>query len=449
MIEIPRTLARRFRAVVRKSVMAADPRGPCPLVLIQAGKNGLVFWCSQGEVSVRHHSPGRRNSDRLALPVSAFAALEGRESGVVTLEGTDPFKVRARWLENGTARSEEFDTAEPASTPGPPQPASNAVEMSPIVLNALAEATRTTSRQVGRFSLARVLLRGADSSVIATDGRQLLIQTGFGFPWRDSQLIPSLPVFDLRELHTGQPVKIGLTGEQVTLEVGPWLLCMKSEPATRYPNVNAVIPHAKSVLTRLRIGREDAESLIRALPSLPGAGEPNSPVTLDLLDRIAVCARGKEEPAGEIVLERSRCEGTPMRLVFDRRYLVRALRLGFDEVQLSGSDRPLLCRDPTRTFVWMPLSSEPAVVPADSKDTESQPNTESPRKEPAMPANNGRPAEPGHQELPDPLTEAEALRVHLQEALVCAGRLVVALKQERRRTRVVQAAVASLKRLDS
>ena len=47
----------------------------------------------------------------------------------------------------------------------------------------------------------------------------------------------------------------------------------------------------------------------------------------------------------------------------------------------------------------------------------------------------------------DTLAEAEALRARLQEASACVGRLIAALKQQRRQHRAVQSAMASLRRL--
>jgi hypothetical protein len=42
-IELPRALARRFRAVLRRCLPADGPRGPGPLVLGQAGDDGLAL----------------------------------------------------------------------------------------------------------------------------------------------------------------------------------------------------------------------------------------------------------------------------------------------------------------------------------------------------------------------------------------------------------------------
>jgi hypothetical protein len=62
-----------------------------------------------------------------------------------------------------------------------------------------------------------------------------------------------------------------------------------------------------------------------------------------------------------------------------------------------------------------------------------------------MPDCNGE-GLPTGQEV-DPLTEAEALRNHLQEALVRTSRLIAMLKHQKRQQRTVQSAVASLRRL--
>ena len=72
-----------------------------------------------------------------------------------------------------------------------------------------------------------------------------------------------------------------------------------------------------------------------------------------------------------------------------------------------------------------------------------------PNSPPNEPRSNGEQrhgsAEQG--EPTDPIAEAEELRVALQLALARTGRLIAALKQERRQSRVVATALASLRRL--
>jgi hypothetical protein len=64
-----------------------------------------------------------------------------------------------------------------------------------------------------------------------------------------------------------------------------------------------------------------------------------------------------------------------------------------------------------------------------------------------MPANEPRGNGEQRNGSADPITEAEELRVQLQAALTRTGRLIAALKQQRRQSRVVESALASLRRL--
>src|SRR5262249_54574388 len=154
---ITRRQARLFRALLRKSVLAADPRGPCPLVVCRSGRQGLCLYCRQGPTALRHQVPGPRPAAIAAPPASLLARLEGPGESLVLLEQTGPFKGRASWQEADGPVAIDFDTADPGSLPPSPTAAPGAVTMEPDFLPALAEASRTASREVGRRSLSQVL----------------------------------------------------------------------------------------------------------------------------------------------------------------------------------------------------------------------------------------------------------------------------------------------------
>ena len=460
MIELTRVLVRQFRAVLRKSVPAADPRGPSPPVLCQADRRGLTLSCRQGSIGVRHHTPGSLPAGSVAVPFPVLAELESAV-GEITLEQTSPFKGRASWQSAGEPRVLDFDAADPATLPPAPESARNAVAMEPGFLAALDEAARTAGRDVVRFATNFIQLRGRDGAVVATDGRQLLLQAGFRFPWKEDYYLPALPAFGGRELPRDGPVKLGLAKGRVTLEVGPWLFDFKAEDQLRFPDAGKVIPDAGAAFTRLRLDARDIEELIRRLPRLPGHDEPQRPVTLDLGDPVAVRARLGEGEVSEVVLSHSGREGPALRVATDRRYLVRALQLGFAEVMVANAKQPLLCKDAKRTYVWMPLSESdsvpaatvPHAEPALARRKATADDPETVRGMIRMPANepksNGQQQGAGADqgEAHDPITEAEELRVQLQAALARTARLIAALKQQRRQGRVVQTALDSLRRL--
>ena len=73
-------------------------------------------------------------------------------------------------------------------------------------------------------------------------------------------------------------------------------------------------------------------------------------------------------------------------------------------------------------------------------------NRHPPNGSAATPSASGSPPERGPG-LDDLISEAEAIRAALQEAHARLGRLLAALKHQRRQARAVQAAVASLRQL--
>jgi hypothetical protein len=130
----------------------------------------------------------------------------------------------------------------------------------------------------------------------------------------------------------------------------------------------------------------------------------------------------------------------------DRRYLGRAIRLGFDTLHLVDGGKPVLCRDDRRVYLWMPLDDGgPAKPPPFTPDKKEE------ARVPDPPPANGRPPSAAAAQAPqapfDPLAEAEAVRDLLAEARSRMGRLVSALKHHRRQARAVQQALASLGRL--
>jgi hypothetical protein len=450
LLEIPRSTLRQFRSLLRKSVLANEPRGPWPLVTCRAGRQGLTLFVQQGDVALRHHTPGSFRSENLAWPGALLPDLEAG-SGVVTLEQTAPFKGKASWQDRSGPRVLEFETADPTSLPPTPTPAGNAVAMPPEFLQALDDAARTASRDARRYACNHVLLRGRDSSVIATDGRQLLIQRGFPLPWAEDRLVPALPAFGRCELPKDQPVLLGLREDWISLEVGPWLFVLRSDKDVRYPDVDAVIPSPGGGFTRLQYDDQDTRELIHALPRLPAHDDHQQPVTLELGSKIVVRARDGEGPIEEVCLSRSRFEGPALTLVTDRRHLLRALQLGFAEVLIESAEQPLLCKDARRTYLWMPLTVADAVPPGKRPRRPITLPQPSPGNT-AMPVNDPGATEPRNgaaeqRDLLDPIAEAEALRVVMQEALGRTSRLLAALKQHRRQSRAVQAAVESLRRL--
>ena len=182
--------------------------------------------------------------------------------------------------------------------------------------------------------------------MVATDGRQLLVQGGFTFPWDGDVLVRRSPVFACKGLPRDRPVAVGKTDAHVALRVGPWTLYLEVQDA-RFPRVDQAIPDAGATATRLRLDPGDARvPARRPRPAARGrrAEQPGDPRP-QRPDRRPGPGRRTRTQATELVLAHSSYTGAPVRVNANREFLARAVRLGFDR----GRDRRRrLARGPPR-----------------------------------------------------------------------------------------------------
>jgi hypothetical protein len=326
-------------------------------------------------------------------------------------------------------------------------------------------------------------LQGARNQIIATDGRQLLVRTGFHFAWAGDVLIKGSPLFACRALPRDQPVEVGRTDTHVVFRIGPFTAFCEIQKDVRFPEVERVIPHPSEVVSRLRLAAEDARFLASALDRLPGDGELHGPVTVELNGEVAVRATAPDKPkeVTELVLSRSNYAGTPISICTNRAFLERALRLGFTEIGFTGVESPFVCRDAARVYAVQPLSGGSApeadaeVIRIESSaasggESRGVTNIESTRSsmsvresknghEPATPAStriraSARPAEvvAVSQEQPGTslaalIQEAESLHATLADARSRTARLIAGLRRHRKQSRLVNETLKSLRQL--
>src|SRR5579871_1339490 len=319
MIEITRALARQLRAVFRKSTWAGSLRGIRSPVVFQTDRDGLSVRVYDPEVAVVHHQPGKYAPEALAVPAEVLDDTEGRGEDLISLEANGPQTVQARWTDAGVPQVRDYDAKDPDNSPAFPELPPRWTTLEPGLLQALTDAAHTAARDNPRYAVHRTQLRGAAGEVVATDGRELLIQGGFPFPWQDDLLIPSVGAFALRKVPQDAPVALGKTDTHVGLRVGPWTFLLTLDKEGRFPNAQHVVPALTGNVTTCRLSAEDATFLAKALPRLPGGKDEDAPLTLDLNGHLAVRVRGEGQPqATEVVLSRSAVDGPPVRLVSNR-----------------------------------------------------------------------------------------------------------------------------------
>ena len=221
MIEISRALARRLRAVFQKSVPIGTSRGQRSPLSLHGSKDGLLVRSYHVEAAVGYHRPGPCPSDEIFLPGECLDDFEGRGNDVVTQETVGPDTVRANWNEGPVPQVRDYASPGKEKPPPVPDEARKLVPVERDLFKALREASHCVARDSCRFSLGKMQLRGRKGEVVATDGKQLLLQKGFTFPWDDDVLIPTLGIFGSKDLDQHDGFFLGRTDTHLCLRIGP------------------------------------------------------------------------------------------------------------------------------------------------------------------------------------------------------------------------------------
>jgi len=354
----------------------------------------------------------------------------------------------------------------------------------PGFVQALADACKSAAQLDTGYFLSNIQLQGSQGVIVATDGRQLLVQTGWPLPWSEEVLVLASSVFACKELFGDGVVSIGKTDTHVALQIGNWMLHLPITKSGRFPPAEKVIPKRDGAALHCHLDTGDCTFLARSLSRLPGAQEEYAPLTLDLNSQVCIRAKAPDqEPAVELVLARSTATGNPLRVAMERTLFARAIQLGFTELVLTGAETPVLFHDEKRKFVARSLSKAFSLAP--SKDAVCILSTTaaigrqitSPRRETIVnephindsPSTNGngqssaeptaaitvtsrkgtRPRKAKSTGLSALIEEAEALKDALRGIYGKAQSLVLTLKRQRKKTRLVQTSLQALRELQS
>jgi hypothetical protein len=286
-------------------------------------------------------------------PFGLLRCCHGPRADLVQIQRQDQ-AIQVEWQEAGIPQLMEYPAAECEEFPALPDELDRNASR---LMEALRAACETATDDSARYALDHLQLRGSAGQVISTDGRQLLVQEGFQFPWEGELLIPANRLLCSRELRRGKSVEIGMTSEWVALRSGPWTMWLRINAKARFPDVLELVNNRPEAVASLQIPDEDAEFICAALKPKPFHQDDAGKVTLDLNGEVTV--RTREAGQGQqrdYVLCRSERSGESLRANTSRDYFRRALQLGFREISLSGSDTQASCRDEHRIYVWALLT---------------------------------------------------------------------------------------------
>ena len=473
MITISRNKARLLRSIFRRAVLGIRHKGTVPPLVLHAEGAHLRARFQFGGLAVEYVDQGNYSPlDSIPVPLDVLAEVEGPDNTPVIFEAAGPDRTIVRWLDRGIPQVQELPVTPFGNVEPFPDSPTTWAEASGNLLSALAEATRICTENVTRYALNCIQLRGSEHKIVATDGHQLLIRSGFAFPWDADLLIRSSPIFASKSFGSDRPIQIGKTASHVFLRIGLWTTYHEIQKNVRFPAVEEAIPGAEAVATRILIDPDDVRFLETALERLPGNDELNSPATIEMNGKVAIRAQDAEQShITELVLNRSSYTGPAIRINSNREFLGRAIRFGFNEIGITGVEAPIVCRDRHQIYAWLPLSGDGViestenVIRIESSTFSREPRQERPRpvtprstmndrvrsngQDPTIQASNN-----GHTTSETPgsslialIQNAEELLKTLTEARSSTAQLITGLRRHRKQSRLLNDTLKSLRQL--
>lgn len=476
MITITRLLAKQIRKVFRRALGLSNSALPHLPIRFKTTPTGLTIEALFGGAAVRYQVDNPLGNDEIVASLGMLKELEGARDDALTLDLAGD-QIVASWQEKAVPRSKQFYTIDEKKHPAMPPLPEVLSTNGPELREALAAALDSAQPYSSRYALSCIQLRGKEGIVAASDAHEVYRHAGFAFPFEQELLVERPLVFTLPELAGSERVSVGATDNHAVFGLGPWTFWLPLQTEAKFPRVDDVIPAEDSAKGKLDLAEVDAKFLLDNLARLPANESPESPITLDLNGSVAVRSRPDDGTLPiELVLTNSCWTGTPSCINTNRKYLERAIKLGFRQVQVFGDESPAVCRDSHRNFVWALLSggdgfertkNTVSIPNPQQATTNSPPRSTSMKRRPTIqspviePAANTEQSAAPEQTPPTKqrrtrkaleislVDQAQALRSNLRDLLKQSAELVRSIKRQRQADRVLRSTLASLKQLQA
>jgi hypothetical protein len=262
LLTLSRSILRTFRAVARR---AGLHKTRTAILSIMADAAGVRLRAASSEVALEYCHDGSFAPVSICLPLAALDGVDGKGDDTVGLDAVAPNQVVVSWCDHGVARQMKHDVAPQAAAVFPERP----VTFTPndaALWSALRDAGTATDKSSSRYALNCVCLRGKLGRLDATDGRHILSQSGFDFPWEDELLVPAVGVLGCRELERSEPVTVGRLEDWVGFGLGPWLVMVRFQKEGRFPKIDDLLSRPDAAKSQLILSASDAKFLGDLLP---------------------------------------------------------------------------------------------------------------------------------------------------------------------------------------
>jgi hypothetical protein len=320
-------------------------------VLVRSGPGKVSLTATNGEVDVMYYaslpdSPGAAGP--FLAPLATLTELAEGQDGPVQVSGESE---EAAVMEKYPV----FDTTPPKRRHFADWPA---------LRGHLRNAGTVAASGPDRYSINRVCL--SKTSVVGTDGRQLYAGNNLSLPLRKGQawLIAPSKIFASRTLSNYLRVVLVREEAGMVFRFGEnWMLRIRRQEG-RFPHWQECVPKLKEARAKLVIPETVAVDMPERIRQLLDGANPDTSLCLQLGAKntlAAVDVEGKEIRSME--LDGCTRTGEEMALLFDPKYLIQALKLGFLTLHGFAPNRPVIATRGSDIYLWMPVVDETAAVP--------------------------------------------------------------------------------------
>jgi hypothetical protein len=453
-------------------------RGISPDLAFTADAEGLRVRAMFGDVAVEYRMAGKQPAETLCFPFQLLGDCEGKNDDPVELAAVEKGHLTAHWSDRGVPQIVRYDAGKPYAADKFPTLPEKLADNPATLLRAFTDTSDMADGSSARYTLGCIRLMGDDGSLAGTDGRQLLLESGFRLAWSGEVLVPRTKVFASPEFANGQPVLIGKSKEWVSVNLDPWFVHLRIDQTGRYPKVEQIVRPADRAVGVCRLSPADTRFLADALPRLPVSSDNDYRVTFDLNGQVIVRAKtDDQDKPTEVVLSSASWSGQPLRINVNCRQMARALKLGLSDLYVYGDEAPVAWYGETRKYLSSPLSRDCCIQPASDAIRIEAPTAgvepsvtqrklsrrkrivaDTPTNTNGQAGSNGaaktngqvrraRSRKAGQQDVTGLIEQAVKLRTALHDLTHQAADLVKSLKQHRRHSRAVQQTIAQLRNL--
>ena len=267
------------------------------------------------------------------------------------------------------------------------------VQLDDAFKQALAQAFDCASTDSSRYVLNGACLDVTNKEahyVVATDARHLFSANSFLFDVPESIILPQGKFLTWSGFVEDGPwalryqpeVKgkgknhVGAKRAIVRIDSDHWTF-VTNPIEGQYPNWKQIVPEPKSIKSTITLAEPGIETILNALPRLPGNDSINQPVTLEIT-RDGLNLKAENKTGNSIVIPvPAKVSGAPDSACVNRTLLAKALKFGCTEIAIAPPDENrarIVLTTKGKTIVISQITSDAAPTTATTPVPSPSPN---------------------------------------------------------------------------